>query len=222
MSQPIDMGGNFIENLKTPTATDYAVNKDYVGKTFIAEKGGVMRGSLSMNKNDLIGLPDTPNFGYSAVNRNYVTNQLNTKLDKAADIDMKNKKITALTTDYADVQSATNVGYVKNAVNISTTNIVTTLTDRFDRTSHISAAQQTKKMFSDTSWRMSMNLQVNMISLSRVSLTFLVPLMTSKRRLTVSKWEKGHKMNILLELASTCSNCRKVSILWQLNFSHQA
>ena len=41
---------------------------------------------------ELTGLPDTPKFGYSAANKNYVTTQLNMKLDKAADIDMKNKK----------------------------------------------------------------------------------------------------------------------------------
>ena len=46
---------------------------------------------------------------------------------------MKNRRITALTTDATDMKSAANVGYVKNTVNISETNIVTTLTDRFDR-----------------------------------------------------------------------------------------
>ena len=78
------MGGFAIENLKTPTAIDHAVNKDYSDKNFTAEKGSVMSGTLNMNKNDLIGLPDTPNSGNSDVNRNYVTSQLNTKLDKAA------------------------------------------------------------------------------------------------------------------------------------------
>ena len=38
MSQPIDMNNNFIENLKTPTATDNATNKDYVDKNFLAKK----------------------------------------------------------------------------------------------------------------------------------------------------------------------------------------
>ena len=101
MSQPIDMNNNFIENLKTPTATDHGVNKGYVDNGFLPNKGGLMSGPIYMRRNEIIGMPDTPKFGYSAVNRNYVTNQLNTKLDKAADIDMKNKKITALTTDAA-------------------------------------------------------------------------------------------------------------------------
>ena len=81
MSQPIDMNNNFIENLKTPTAADYGVNKGYVDKNFLAKKGGVMSRPLGVNRNDLIGSPDTPKFGYSAVNRQYVTNKLNTKLD---------------------------------------------------------------------------------------------------------------------------------------------
>ena len=38
MSQPIDMGGFAIENLKTPTATDHATNKDYVDKNFSGKK----------------------------------------------------------------------------------------------------------------------------------------------------------------------------------------
>ena len=37
-------------------------------------------GPLSMNRNDLTGIPDTPKFGYSAVNKNYVDNQMVQKL----------------------------------------------------------------------------------------------------------------------------------------------
>ena len=118
MSQPIDMNNNFIENLKTPTANDHAANKGYADNGFLPNQGGLMSGPIYMRRNEIIGIPDHPKFGYSAVNRNYVTSQLNTKLDKATDIDMKNKKITALTTDAADVQSATNI---KNEVNLSAT-----------------------------------------------------------------------------------------------------
>ena len=92
MMNSIDMGNNFIENLKTPTNLDHACSKRYADDNFLKKSGGVMVGPISMNRNDLIGLPDSPKFGYSAVNRTYVTNQLDLKLDKAADIDMKNKK----------------------------------------------------------------------------------------------------------------------------------
>ena len=54
--------------------------------------GGVMLGMLNVNGQELSGINDIPKYGYSAVSKNYVTTQLNTKLDKAADIDMKNKK----------------------------------------------------------------------------------------------------------------------------------
>ena len=150
MSQPIDMNNNFIENLKTPAANDHAASKGYVDNGFLPNKGGLMSGPFYLRRKEIIGLPDQPKFGYSAVNRNYVTSQLNTKLDKAADIDIKNKKITGLTTDAAGVQSATNISYVKNEVNLSTTNIITTLTDRFDRKinqSHISSSTNKKDVF---------------------------------------------------------------------------
>ena len=51
-----------------------------------------MLGMLNVNGQELSGINDIPRYGYSAVSKNYVTTQLNTKLDKAADIDMKNKK----------------------------------------------------------------------------------------------------------------------------------
>ena len=40
------------------------------------QKGGVLMGPLSMNQNDLIGIPDTPKFSYSAVNKNYVDTEI--------------------------------------------------------------------------------------------------------------------------------------------------
>ena len=41
-----------------------------------------MMGQLSMNENDLIALPDTPKFGSSAVNKNYVDGELFSQLEK--------------------------------------------------------------------------------------------------------------------------------------------
>ena len=48
------------------------------------------------------------------------------------------------------MQSATNISYVKNEVNLSATNIITTLTDRFDlkiNQSHISSSTNKKDVF---------------------------------------------------------------------------
>lgn len=52
------------------------VNKSYVDSNYLSRNGGVLLGPLSVNRNHLIGIPDTPQFGYSAVNRNYVQSEL--------------------------------------------------------------------------------------------------------------------------------------------------
>ena len=224
MSQPIDMNNNFIENLITPTASDHATNKSYVDAYFLSKSGDLMSGAISMGGFRIrnMGLPINNN--NDAANKGYVTNQLNTKLDKAADIDMKNKKITALTTDAADVQSATNISYVKNEVNLSAKNIITILTDRFDRKinqSHISSSTNKQVVFRYLMEVVNESSSENNIIVDGISDFSRSPHNVNKKA-SVSKWEKGHKINILLELASTCSNCRKASTLWQLNFSHQA
>jgi len=57
------------------------VNKSYVDTNFLSKNGGVIFGAVSMNKNPLFGIPDIPQFGYSAVNRNYVQSELTNKLN---------------------------------------------------------------------------------------------------------------------------------------------
>ena len=73
MQADINMNNNFIQNIATPTSSHQATNKGYCDYNFLnRQKGGVLMGPLSMNRNDLTGIPDTPKFGYSAVNKNYV------------------------------------------------------------------------------------------------------------------------------------------------------
>ena len=73
MDVDIDMNNNLIQNVATPTSSHQATTKGYCDYNFLnRQKGGVIMGPLSMNRNDLIGIPDTPKFGYSAVNKNYV------------------------------------------------------------------------------------------------------------------------------------------------------
>ena len=73
MQADINMNNNFIQNVATPTSSHQGVNKGYCDYNFLnRQKGGVIMGPLSMNRNDLTGIPDTPKFGYSAVNKNYV------------------------------------------------------------------------------------------------------------------------------------------------------
>ena len=73
MQADIDVNNNFIQNIATSTSSHQATNKGYCDYNFLnRQKGGVIMGSLSMNQNDLIEIPDTPKFGNSAVNKNYV------------------------------------------------------------------------------------------------------------------------------------------------------
>ena len=73
MQADINMNNNFIQNIATPTSSHQVTNKGYCDYNFLnRQKGGVIMGPLSMNRNDLTGIPDTPKFGHSAVNKNYV------------------------------------------------------------------------------------------------------------------------------------------------------
>ena len=73
MQADINMNNNFIQNIATPTSSHQGVNKGYCDYNFLnRQKGGVLMGPLSMNRNDLTGIPDTPKLGHSAVNKNYV------------------------------------------------------------------------------------------------------------------------------------------------------
>ena len=77
MDGDINMNNNFIQNIATPTSSHQVTNKGYCDYNFLnRQKGGVLMGPLSMNQNDLTGIPDTPKFGYSAVNKNYVDGEI--------------------------------------------------------------------------------------------------------------------------------------------------
>ena len=105
MQADINMNNNFIQNVATPTSSHQVTNKGYCDYNFLnRQKGGVLMGPLSMNRNDLTGIPDTPKFGYSAVNKNYVDGEI-TKIDTSSflkldgsramigDLDMNNNTI---------------------------------------------------------------------------------------------------------------------------------
>ena len=77
MQADINMNNNFIQNIATPTSSHQVTNKGYCDYNFLnRQKGGVLMGPLSMNRNDLTGIPDTPKFGYSAVNKNYIDGEI--------------------------------------------------------------------------------------------------------------------------------------------------
>ena len=77
MDGDINMNNNFIQNIATPTSSHHVTNKGYCDYNFLnRQSGGVLMGPLSMNRNDLTGIPDAPKFGYSAVNKNYVDGEI--------------------------------------------------------------------------------------------------------------------------------------------------
>ena len=128
MQADINMNNNFIQDVATPTTSHQGVNKGYCDYNFLnRQKGGVIMGPLSMNRNDLIGIPDTPKFGYSAVNKNYVDGEIGkiasvdtTQLIKkdgsvpmAADLDMGTHKISNVVNPEFDTD-VVNKQYLEN------------------------------------------------------------------------------------------------------------
>ena len=123
MLADINMNNNFIQNIATPTSSHQATNKGYCDYNFLnRQKGGVLMGPLSMNQNDLTGIPDTPKFGYSAVNKNYVDAKIPSvdttpfvKLDGSrtmtGNLDMDSHKITNLNLPTND-NDASNKQYI--------------------------------------------------------------------------------------------------------------
>ena len=86
MLADINMNNNFIQNIATPTSSHQVTNKGYCDYNFLnRQNGGVLMGPLSMNRNDLTGIPDTPKFGYSAVNKNYIDTEI-TKVHQNLDL----------------------------------------------------------------------------------------------------------------------------------------
>ena len=143
METDINMNNNFIQNVATPTSSHQATNKGYCDYNFLnRQKGGVIMGPLSMNKNDLIGIPDTPKFGYSAVNKNYVDGEIS-KIDttqlvkKAGDtmsgvLNMNGNKIKNVgTPDTYENDAVVNVSFFNTELNDSNSNLSTQITNAY-------------------------------------------------------------------------------------------
>ena len=143
MQADINMNNNFIQNIATPTSSHQVTNKGYCDYNFLnRQKGGVLMGPLSMNRNDLTGIPDTPKFGYSAVNKNYVDGQI-TKIDttqfvkKVGDtmtevLNMNGNKIKNVGTPYTyENDAAVNVGFFNTELNASNSSVYTQITNNY-------------------------------------------------------------------------------------------
>ena len=145
MQADINMNNNFIQNIATPTLSHQVTNKGYCDYNFLnRQKGGVLMGPLSMNRNDLTGIPDTPKFGYSAVNKNYVDGEI-TKIDttqfvkKVGDtmtgvLNMNGNKIKNVGTPYTyENDAAVNVGFFNTELNASNSNVLTQITTNYEQ-----------------------------------------------------------------------------------------
>ena len=64
----LDMNGNFIRKLKSPSFDDDAVNKKYVEDNYLSKNGGVMTYNISMNNNKITNL-GLPTFDKDATNK---------------------------------------------------------------------------------------------------------------------------------------------------------
>ena len=143
MQADIDMNNNFIQNIATPTSSHQATNKGYCDYNFLnRQKVGVIMSPLSMNRNDLTGIPDTPKFGCSAVNKNYVDGKI-TKIDttqfvkKVGDtmtgvLNMNGNKIKNVGTPYTyENDAAVNVGFFNTELNASNSSVFTQITNAY-------------------------------------------------------------------------------------------
>ena len=140
METDINMNNNFIQNAATPTSSHQATNKGYCDYNFLnRQKEGVIMGPLSMNRNDLIGIPDTPKFGHSAVNKNYVDGEISKIpsvdttqfIKKAGDrmsgnLDIDAYFIKNVGIDLSDNTTAVPKSYVDSFANIAVLNPLTT------------------------------------------------------------------------------------------------
>ena len=143
MQADINMNNNFIQNIATPTSSHQVTNKGYCDYNFLnRQKGGVLMGPLSMNRNDLTGIPDTPKFGYSAVNKNYVDGEIR-KIDttqfvkKVGDtmtgvLNMNGNKIKNVGTPYTyENDAAVNVVFFNTELNASNSSVFTQITNAY-------------------------------------------------------------------------------------------
>ena len=72
MQTGLDMNNNSIENLKQPTNSNHAVNKQYVDTNFLNTNAG-LTGNLSMNNHKITNLGH-PTSNNDAVNKQFIIN----------------------------------------------------------------------------------------------------------------------------------------------------
>ena len=92
MATHLDMGNNYIYNVKTPVNNDQGANKSYA-KTKLSLTGGVMLGNLDMNNNGIYNLaqPNGNNQPQKITDTNFLF--LNGNSAMAGPLNMSNNNI---------------------------------------------------------------------------------------------------------------------------------
>ena len=114
MEGAIDMQGNRIFNVPTPTTDNDVASKKYVDdndKKYLPKSGGTLTGELNMNLNKIINVATPETFG-DATTKKYVDDSDNKKLDLSGGtmtgaVNMDGNKITNAATPTADTDVAT-------------------------------------------------------------------------------------------------------------------
>ena len=103
---------------------DKAISYANQREIFLSKKeGGKMENAVYMNNNTIYHVKDPePRWADQATNKKYVDTQLATKLDKAADIDMKNHSIINLDLP-SNPRDATCVEFVNDRITVEAINM---------------------------------------------------------------------------------------------------
>lgn len=128
------------------------------------------------------------------------------------DLDMDNNKISMLSTYAHDLESATNVDCMTDKLSIAKQELTLALTNDYEKKTKSHSRSTNKKdvfryIMEDADKSSS---EYNIID----GIRFLLLPTISIKKITASKWGKGHKIGLFPTLPSTCSNVRRVSTLW--------
>ena len=113
----LHMKNHNINIVKETTSGHQAINFTQLNNdlsNFLHETGGTMKGHIDLNGNSIYGVKNTVK-KMSAVNREYVNNELNKKLDKNKDINMGVNKIVSYRNPN-DLNELVNKSYVYQKV----------------------------------------------------------------------------------------------------------
>ena len=81
METHLDMGGNYIYNVKTPINNDQAANKRYVDGNFVTKDSATFSSDVDINNNKIANLGD-PTSSKDEVNKQYTDSTIVSSLNQ--------------------------------------------------------------------------------------------------------------------------------------------